>query len=44
MLSYCWKCIKNTEIKNLKLQKKKKKKKNGKIMLSSNSVVSGSKK
>ena len=43
MLSYCWKCIKNTEIKNLKLQKQKNKK-NGKIMLSSNSVVSGSKK
>ena len=41
MLSYCWKCIKNTEIKNLTLQKQKK---NGKIILSSNSVVSGSKK
>ena len=43
MLSYCWKCKKNTESKNPKL-KKKKKKKQEKTVLSSNSVVSGSKK
>ena len=41
MLSYCWKCKKNTESKNPKLKKKKKQEK---TVLSSNSVVSGSKK
>ena len=40
MLSYCWKCKENTESKNPKLQKQKMEK----TMLSSNSVVSGSKK
>ena len=40
MLSYCLKCRKNTESKNLRVEKKKK----GKIMLSSNCLVCGSKK
>ena len=40
MLSYCWKCKENTESKNPKLQKQKMEK----MMPSSNSVVSGSKK
>ena len=40
MLSYCWKYKENTVSKNPKLQKQK----TEKMMLSSNSVVSGSKK
>ena len=40
MLSYCLKCRKNTESKNPKVEKIK----NGRIMLSSNWVVCGSKK
>ena len=45
MLLYCLKCNKNMKSKNLRVEKmKKKKKKNGRIILSSNCALSGSKK